>query len=163
MCKFVHVYARGFISYVYRRRRSLPQSRSYSGCGKQGVHVLLTKEFLTDDSVDPYTNNSGKTLHSRRDFKIFVSTHYITYPQSDRKQAEVPISQQARDVAMTSHHRHFGVMCPLGRHTFLSHLKQGGKSCGLNDRVQGISCRYSDKTCKKINYISTNTYSIIMQ
>ena len=40
---------------------------------------------------------------------------------------------------------------------------QGGESCGLNGRVHGISCRYSDKTCKKINYISTNTYSIIMQ
>ena len=40
---------------------------------------------------------------------------------------------------------------------------QGGESRGLNDRVHGISCRYSDKTCKKINYISTNTYSIIMQ
>ena len=36
-------------------------------------------------------------------------------------------------------------------------------SHGLNDRVHGISCRYSDKTVKKINYISTNTYSIIMQ
>ena len=40
---------------------------------------------------------------------------------------------------------------------------QGGESRGLNDRVHGISCRYSDKTCKKINYISTNTYSIIMK
>ena len=40
---------------------------------------------------------------------------------------------------------------------------QGEESRGLNDRVHGISCRYSDKTCKKINYISTNTYSIIMQ
>ena len=44
----------------YRGKRSLPQTRSYSGCGKQGVHVLLTKEFLTDDTVEPYTNNSGK-------------------------------------------------------------------------------------------------------
>ena len=42
-------------------------------------------------------------------------------------------------------------------------LVQGGESRGLNDRVHGISCRYSDKTCKKINYISTNTYLIIMQ
>ena len=40
---------------------------------------------------------------------------------------------------------------------------QSGESHALNDRVHGISCRYSDKTCKKINYISTNTYSIIMQ
>ena len=40
---------------------------------------------------------------------------------------------------------------------------QGGESRGLNDRVHAISCRYSDKTCKKMNYISTNTYSIIMQ
>ena len=38
---------------------------------------------------------------------------------------------------------------------------QGGESRGLNDRVHEISCRYSDKTCKKINYTSTNTYSII--
>ena len=40
---------------------------------------------------------------------------------------------------------------------------QGGESRGLDDRVHGMSCRYSDKTRKKINYISTNTYSIIMQ
>ena len=26
-----------------------------------------------------------------------------------------------------------------------------------------ISCQYSDKTCKKMNYISTNIYLIIMQ
>ena len=36
--------------------------------------------------------------------------------------------------------------------------EQGGESRGLNNRVHGISCRYSAKTCKKINYISTNTY-----
>ena len=42
-------------------------------------------------------------------------------------------------------------------------LFQGGESRGFTDRVHGISCRYSDKTCKKINYIFTNTYSIIMQ
>ena len=42
-------------------------------------------------------------------------------------------------------------------------LNQGGESRGLNHRVHGISCRYSDKICKKINYISTNTSSIIMQ
>ena len=29
-------------------------------------------------------------------------------------------------------------------------LNQGGESRGLNDRVHGISYRYSDKTCKKI-------------
>ena len=40
---------------------------------------------------------------------------------------------------------------------------QGGDSHGFNDSVHRISCRYLDKTCKKINYISTNTYSIIMQ
>ena len=40
---------------------------------------------------------------------------------------------------------------------------QGGESRGLNDRVHGILCRYLDKTSKKISYISTNTYSIIMQ
>ena len=42
-------------------------------------------------------------------------------------------------------------------------LYQGGESRGMNDRVHRILCRYLDKTCKKINYISTNTYSIIMQ
>ena len=45
----------------------------------------------------------------------------------------------------------------------LSMVIQGGESRGFNGRVYGISCRYSDKTCKKINCISTNTYSIIMQ
>ena len=47
--------------------------------------------------------------------------------------------------------------------TFHACNSQGGESRGLNDRVHGISCRYLDKTCKKMNYISTNTYSIIMQ
>ena len=42
-------------------------------------------------------------------------------------------------------------------------IKQGGESCGLNDRVHRISYQYLDKTYKIINYISTNTYSIIMQ
>ena len=45
----------------------------------------------------------------------------------------------------------------------LLEANQGGESLGLNDRVDGILCRYSDKTCKKINYISTNTYWITMQ
>ena len=39
-------------------------------------------------------------------------------------------------------------------------LRQGGESSGCNDRVHGISCRYSVKACKKIYYISTNTYCI---
>ena len=39
--------------------------------------------------------------------------------------------------------------------------KSRRESRGLNYRVHGISCRYSDKTCKKINYISTNTNSIM--
>ena len=33
----------------------------------------------------------------------------------------------------------------------------GGESRGLNGRVHGISWRYSDKTCKKINYISISS------
>ena len=42
-------------------------------------------------------------------------------------------------------------------------LPEGGESHCLNDRVHVTSCRYSDKTGNKINYISTNTYSIFMQ
>ena len=45
----------------------------------------------------------------------------------------------------------------------LTILYQDGESRGFNDRIHGISCRYSDKTCKKINYISINTSTIIMQ
>ena len=51
----------------------------------------------------------------------------------------------------------------VGILTYMSRKNQGGESRGFNDRVHGISSRYSDTTCKKINYISTNTYSIIMQ
>ena len=40
---------------------------------------------------------------------------------------------------------------------------QGGESRGFNDGVHGISCRYPDKTGRKINYISSNTYSIFIQ
>ena len=33
--------------------------------------------------------------------------------------------------------------------------QHGGESCGLNDRVHGISCRYSDKTSKQhLSYFS---------
>ena len=37
-------------------------------------------------------------------------------------------------------------------------LQLGGESRDLNDRVHRISGRYSDKTCKKINCLFTNTY-----
>ena len=43
-----------------------------------------------------------------------------------------------------------------GRKTTMQHVIQGRESRGLNDRVHGFSGRYSDKTYKKINYISTN-------
>lgn len=43
-----------------RGKRSLPLTRSYDGCGKQGVHVLLTKEFLTMPRIEPYFNDPGK-------------------------------------------------------------------------------------------------------
>ena len=36
-------------------------------------------------------------------------------------------------------------------------MVQGEESRGFNDKVHRISCRYLDKTCKKINYISLNT------
>ena len=39
----------------------------------------------------------------------------------------------------------------------------GGESRGMNDRVHGISCRFSDKTGKDIGYIFLNTLSIFMQ
>jgi hypothetical protein len=42
-----------------RGKRSLPQARSYDGCGKQGVHVLLSKEFLTIPRAEPYFNDPG--------------------------------------------------------------------------------------------------------
>ena len=38
---------------------------------------------------------------------------------------------------------------------------QGGESRGFYDRDHGILCQYLDKTCKEINYISNNIYSII--
>ena len=47
--------------------------------------------------------------------------------------------------------------------SLLRPLNQDGESRGLNDRLHGISCQYSDKACKKMNYISTYTNSIIMQ
>ena len=40
---------------------------------------------------------------------------------------------------------------------------QGGESCGLNDRVHRILCQYWDKTDRKINYISTYTYSFFYE
>ena len=46
-----------------RRKRSLPEARSYEGCGKQGVHVLLTKDFLASPDVEPYNNEPGRSSH----------------------------------------------------------------------------------------------------
>lgn len=43
-----------------RGKRSLPQTRSYDGCGKQGIHVLLTKEFLTIPREEPFFGNPGR-------------------------------------------------------------------------------------------------------
>ena len=34
-------------------------------------------------------------------------------------------------------------------HLASTDISQGGESRDLNDRVQGISCRYSDKTSKQ--------------
>ena len=39
----------------------------------------------------------------------------------------------------------------------------GGESRGMNDRVHGISCRFSDKTGEDIGHIFLNTQSIFMQ
>ncbi|XP_052284619.1 calcium-activated chloride channel regulator 1-like isoform X2 [Dreissena polymorpha] len=60
-----------------RGKRSLPQTRSYEGCGRQGVHVLITKDFLTNPTIDPYTNNSAKYLvHAFAQFRWGVFQEY---------------------------------------------------------------------------------------
>ena len=42
-------------------------------------------------------------------------------------------------------------------------LQHGGESRGMNDRVHGISCRFSDQTGKEIAHIFLNIKSIFMQ
>ncbi|WAR25124.1 CLCA1-like protein [Mya arenaria] len=60
-----------------RGKRSLPQARSYEGCGKQGVHVLLTKEFFDNPSYEPYRNNSAKYfVHAFAQFRWGVFQEY---------------------------------------------------------------------------------------
>ncbi|XP_060596290.1 calcium-activated chloride channel regulator 4-like isoform X1 [Ruditapes philippinarum] len=60
-----------------RGKRSIPQTRSYDGCGKQGVHVLLTKEFLTTPRADPYLNNPAKFfVHAFAQFRWGVFQEY---------------------------------------------------------------------------------------
>ena len=39
----------------------------------------------------------------------------------------------------------------------------GGESRGMNDRVHGISCWFSDKTGKDIGHIFLNTQRIFLQ
>ena len=39
----------------------------------------------------------------------------------------------------------------------------GGESCDLNDRVHGISCRYSDKTSKQTYHTFLNTQRIFIK
>ncbi|XP_053377120.1 calcium-activated chloride channel regulator 1-like [Mercenaria mercenaria] len=58
-------------------KRSLPQTRSYDGCGKQGIHVLLTKEFLTVPRKDPYFGNPAKFfIHAFAQFRWGVFQEY---------------------------------------------------------------------------------------
>ncbi|KAL4226206.1 hypothetical protein ACF0H5_014192 [Mactra antiquata] len=60
-----------------RGKRSLPQTRSYEGCGKQGIHILLTKDFVDEPRVDPYFNNPAKYLvHSFAQFRWGVFQEY---------------------------------------------------------------------------------------
>ncbi|KAK3581282.1 hypothetical protein CHS0354_033015 [Potamilus streckersoni] len=37
----------------------LPRARSYRGCGQQGIHVLLPKEFLNNPQEEPYYGKAG--------------------------------------------------------------------------------------------------------
>ncbi|XP_052780593.1 calcium-activated chloride channel regulator 1-like [Mya arenaria] len=60
-----------------RGKRSFPQARSYEGCGKQGVHVLLTKEFFDNPSYEPYRNDSAKYfVHAFAQFRWGVFQEY---------------------------------------------------------------------------------------
>ena len=46
---------------------------------------------------------------------------------------------------------------------YLEQCSQGGESRDLNDRVHGISCRYSDKTSKQTHHTFLNTQWIFIK
>ncbi|KAL3851882.1 hypothetical protein ACJMK2_015581 [Sinanodonta woodiana] len=57
--------------------RHLPQARSYRGCGRQGIHVLLNKEFLTNTRVQPYYTKPEKFfVHAWAEFRWGVFQEY---------------------------------------------------------------------------------------
>lgn len=67
-----------------RGKRSVPVTRSYDGCGKQGIHVLLTKEFLTLPRVEPYFNDPGKYfVHAFAQFRWGVFQEYAEEGESE--------------------------------------------------------------------------------
>ncbi|XP_060596289.1 calcium-activated chloride channel regulator 1-like isoform X2 [Ruditapes philippinarum] len=67
-----------------RGKRSLPQARSYDGCGKQGVHVLLSKEFLTIPRAEPYFNDPAKYfIHAFAQFRWGVFQEYPEEGESE--------------------------------------------------------------------------------
>lgn len=41
------------------RMRSVPQTRSYGGCGNQGIHIQLTTDFLFKSAYPPYSRSPG--------------------------------------------------------------------------------------------------------
>ncbi|KAK3581283.1 hypothetical protein CHS0354_033016 [Potamilus streckersoni] len=65
------------VSDISTSLRHLPQARSYRGCGQQGIHVLLTKEFLTNTRVQPYYAKPEKFfVHAWAEFRWGVFQEY---------------------------------------------------------------------------------------
>ena len=68
------------ITSTVRKKRSLPQARSYRGCGKQGVHILLPVKFLTSPRPEPFYADPGESNADNSNFCFHFFNH-IGYSQ----------------------------------------------------------------------------------
>ncbi|XP_060080291.1 calcium-activated chloride channel regulator 3A-1-like, partial [Ylistrum balloti] len=59
------------------KKRSIPQTRTYGGCGSQGIHIQLNTDFLFKDRYPPYWSRSDKFIvHQWATFRWGVFQEY---------------------------------------------------------------------------------------
>ncbi|OWF54545.1 epithelial chloride channel protein-like [Mizuhopecten yessoensis] len=59
------------------KKRSIPQTRTYGGCGSQGIHIQFTTDFLFKERYPPYYSRSDKFIvHQWATFRWGVFQEY---------------------------------------------------------------------------------------
>lgn len=58
------------ITHVTSKKRSIPTTRSYGGCGRQGIQIIMTARSVVNPSSAPINNAIGKD--------VFCADSFIT-------------------------------------------------------------------------------------